>query len=147
MTIYSISLKIRCVCPGSVTGYLPNDPNLSGTPTPTKPPDDIDCAVRLVSSDYTNFRDLYIKNLNELKLNRQLNTNRYNKIMGRINKNNGKMQYSEVFTGVSLNGDDFVKSIQNACETSSSFKGPKIGFAIVLKGGAYDNFPDLPFQF
>ncbi len=152
--------SLECSVKGSAArGWKFGDPEpIAGLAKPTRAIDDIDLGFTLSPTDYDNF-------VNELKMviedmsNNDIDFPTFTEIeanfildkMTVIKKGKKKvkemLKYNEVFELIPAGNSSFVDKIRNAASPHTHFNPKEINFAIVKRGGDYDNLPEVLFKY
>jgi hypothetical protein len=134
--------SLECSVQGSATrGLRLGDPNpINNVTRPLRDVEDIDAAFRLNNLDFDNFCDELIRIGIEKDFSKQLIDDL------KIQKSKGKIMY-ELLKEFKFGGSDFTTLIRNAANPHTSFDILDINFAIIKKGGQFDNLPQLTFKY
>lgn len=126
----------------AVRTWKQGDPNLSFSELPGRQADDLDIGIIINSSkNYNEFSDELINVIKSSDISNQ----KISTLISKINKNTGKLQYSEIFSELSVGNKKFNDIIIDSASPHTRFGKDKIRFAIIRRNGTYDNLPNLPF--
>lgn len=57
------------------------------------------------------------------------------------------LRYDMIFEEIPVGNSTFLQKIRAAAAPHTNFAPGKINFAIIKKGGKYDNLPEVPFKY
>ncbi|CAM2907892.1 hypothetical protein DRF59_05845 [Chryseobacterium flavum] len=138
--------SLECVVKGSACRtWKTLDPEPPVGMVKPRQPDDIDLGLRLDADDY----DAFVEELKMVIHDVILDEREVKILIDRINNKNtyGKLQYDEIFKHIPVGNSDFVKKIRKAAAPYTNFAEDNINFAIIKKGGKYDNSPEITFKY
>lgn len=134
--------SLECSIQGSATrGLRAGDPApVNNITIPLRKVDDIDAAFSLNNLDFDSFCDELIRIGREMDFSDQLIKDLIKQ------KTDGKIMY-DLLKEFKFGNSDFTTLIRNAAKPYTGFPPKKINFAIIKKGGQYDNLPQLSFKY
>lgn len=141
--------EIKGVVKGSAVISWKQGDDINGIPNlPGRQADDIDIAIPLTDNGFKKMVDeLYILLEDDYFTKRPRIKEDFE-----IQVRKGKIQYNW-FQKIPIENSNFTQKIIDACQPYTNFVPvmesgrlkQKIGFAIIRKGGKWDNFPEMPF--
>lgn len=152
--------SLECSVKGSAArGWKLGDPEpIAGLAKPTRAIDDIDLGFTLSPTDYDNFvkeLKMVIEDMASNDIDFPKFTDEQAKLILEkmtVTKNGKKkvkemLKYDEVFKLIPVGNSTFLNKIRDAASPYTHFGSKKINFAIVKRGGDYDNLPEVLFKY